>query len=493
MALVVEQKPAFKTLPIGQQFICVVTENTGLLISEQNVAIVATVHVFENSNQTGTISLSTYKSVPNSQGVCIFDFGAVIENYVTPDYNGVLSASPAAASTFHDVAYDSEVGYHALHNIDRYCYGDNTVAYGTVYFELEFLGGNPLTPNIVGFNAMYSAIDTLLIYNGVLYQTDPLSYKDLLNPDYGYDLDLNGYINNDSGSTFMTDMPKTLYARPEDYGTVALLNGLNKQNYSFQTYVSTLTPALNSLNYLEYTWYNAAGLDGSVKIYNRQSTGGWNGVAPDLDYPIEAKVRYLFAGIYPANLRATEAAFEAALTTDMLYYTVQGFSNSVAAKTDLYTVNIIHDCQYEPIRLAWLNKHGAWDYYTFKKKSVRTLTSKRTNYQKLDGTWNAKTFNPNVNQGGMKSFKVKTKEAIKINTDFISEEESVWLEQLMTTSEVFLLKDYFVGGGLEVIRKFNEPVLIKTSSYIKKTVANDKLIQYTFEIEKSFEIKTQGA
>jgi len=93
----------------------------------------------------------------------------------------------------------------------------------------------------------------------------------------------------------------------------------------------------------------------------------------------------------------------------------------------------------------------------------------------------------------MKSFKVKTKEAIKINTDFISEDESVWLEQLMTTSEVFLLKDYFVGGGLEVIRKFNEPVLIKTSSYIKKTVANDKLIQYTFDIEKSFEIKTQGA
>jgi len=165
MALVVEQKPAFKTLPIGQQLIYVVGENTGLLTDEQNVAIVAMVHVFENSNQTGTISQSTYKSVPNSQGVCIFDFGTVIENYVTPDYNGVLSSSPAAASTFHDVAYDSEVGYHALHNIDRYCYGDNTVAYAAVSFELEFLGGNPLTPNIVGFNAMYTAPPSLLIYN----------------------------------------------------------------------------------------------------------------------------------------------------------------------------------------------------------------------------------------------------------------------------------------------------------------------------------------
>tara|TARA_R110002020_G_scaffold240290_4_gene453058 strand:+ start:772 stop:2247 length:1476 start_codon:yes stop_codon:yes gene_type:complete len=491
MALIIEQTYAYKTLAAGQQFPIVISEDGGLLTSESNVSVKALVMIFENSNQTNQIHNSEYKCVPNAAGVCIFDLGAVIENYVVPTYNGVLSSSPTGASTFQGTTYDSQAGYHAIHNIDEYCYNENTAAYCSISFTLEFLGGDPNSPNQVGENGMYTATPLYFIYNGVIYMTDVLSYKDLITPDYGYDLATQGYINNGTSSKFLTDMPTEIDARPVDYGTVAFFNGLDVDDYSFETFTSG-APS-QSLNYIQYTWYNAGGLDGTVDIYNRQSSGGWNGASPDLNVVIEAKCRYLFAGVFPANVRAADSTFQTALTTDMEYYTFQAFSNTNVAKSSLYRVNIIHDCRYEPIRLAWLNKHGAWDYYTFNKKSVRTLNSNRTNYQKLDGTWNESNFNVNKNQGGIKSFKVKTKEAIRINTDFIKEETAGWLEQLMTTKEVFILKDYFTGGGLEVIRKFNEPAVIKTTSFIKKTVANDKLIQYTFEIEKAFEIKTQGA
>jgi hypothetical protein len=35
------------------------------------------------------------------------------------------------------------------------------------------------------------------------------------------------------------------------------------------------------------------------------------------------------------------------------------------------------------------------------------------------------------------------------------------------------------------------PVTLKTTSLVKKTSANDGLVQYTFEVEKSKKLKTQ--
>ena len=39
--------------------------------------------------------------------------------------------------------------------------------------------------------------------------------------------------------------------------------------------------------------------------------------------------------------------------------------------------------------------------------------------------------------------------------------------------------------------KYVEPILITSSNYIRKTIANDKLIQYTFEMERNKTQKTQ--
>ena len=44
-----------------------------------------------------------------------------------------------------------------------------------------------------------------------------------------------------------------------------------------------------------------------------------------------------------------------------------------------------------------------------------------------------------------------------------------------------------------MINRFTEPCTLTTSSYTKKTIGNDKLIQYSFEIEKSYPIKSQRA
>jgi hypothetical protein len=63
---------------------------------------------------------------------------------------------------------------------------------------------------------------------------------------------------------------------------------------------------------------------------------------------------------------------------------------------------------------------------------------------------------------------------------------------------VYILNQYqldsFEGNGLisEFTNKYVEAVLLTTSSYTKKTVANDKLIQYTLELERNIDQRTQS-
>lgn len=498
MALVIEQKPAYKGMPAGQQLIYVVSEDTGLMTSESLVRINAAVSLWERNNQTGNIHSSTYSSSPNNMGVAIFDFGPVVENYVRAQTNGVLSSQPVGASSFQGNPYDAKSGYHSIHNIDKYCYAPEVVAYLTCTFTIEYLGGGVvqgMSPDVVGENLMILGADIQYVYNGVLYNSDVLSYVDA-SPNFGYDLDINNYILNDTSAKFLTDMPSTVKARYVDYGTVAFLNNWSDNKFGF----NTAGQPDYGIDKMEIKMYDNTGSQISSTLYveNRVANGGWSGIGADplqgsLDSR-QAQIRYLFFGFYPANIRASKASFETACTNGTLAsYTVQALAQDGSYCSQLYTVEIINDCLYEPIRLAWLNKHGAWDYYTFTKKSIRSLTSTRTHYEKLDGTWNESFYNLNTSKGGKTPYHTSTTEKITLNTDYMNDTESEWIAQLMTSNKVLIIKDYFTGGGMNIVRRFTEPCTVTDSSFTRKTRVNDKLIQYTFNIEKAHPIRTQKA
>ena len=81
---------------------------------------------------------------------------------------------------------------------------------------------------------------------------------------------------------------------------------------------------------------------------------------------------------------------------------------------------------------------------------------------------------------------------LKLNTDFISETEASWFEELFTSPDVFIINGFQSDTG-GYIRKYIEPVTITTSSYVRKTTANDKLLQYTIDVERSKEKVIQKA
>ena len=95
-------------------------------------------------------------------------------------------------------------------------------------------------------------------------------------------------------------------------------------------------------------------------------------------------------------------------------------------------------------------------------------------------------------KGGKKSFRVNANEKISMNTNFVSEDDNVMFEELINSPEVYLLEGYQTDASRSALNQYVTPVRLTTSKFTTKTIANNKLMQYSFEIEKSKTLRTQS-
>ena len=79
-----------------------------------------------------------------------------------------------------------------------------------------------------------------------------------------------------------------------------------------------------------------------------------------------------------------------------------------------------------------------------------------------------------------------------MNTGFVSEADNVMFEELINSPEVYELQPFQDDVANSLLNQYVTPVRLTTSSFTRKTVANDRLMQYTFEIEKSNTLRTQS-
>jgi len=462
----IDQRPLYKTLPIGQQVIFTVSNN-GIVATKYKVKFVAEVRISGTAinPNVGTDLIGTFKTTPNNAGVGIFDFRPVLETFVSPD-NLPIKDSPVF-SKFKGTSSANQT--FPIHVIDKYSLSDKSIKFFHVRFLVEYAdtaSGTVVAPTLLVDSTDYT------MFNGVL-QYDDILTQSVAGNDYGYNLQDFHLVDNDR--KFLSNAPTTQYALLTDYGTFPFLNRLE------------LDGVTSNLQYILLTYYKADGSPTAGVSDGITNNGGSGGAS----FFTKANSRLIYAGVFPANLQNWSSNFVLAMADDLAYYTVQAFS---PAKSEIYTINILcpNNRGYDPIRLTWLNQWGAWDYYTFNKKSTRAVKSKRIPYTQLGGTWNQSTFQIDDYKGGKKNFRVNSTESIKINTDFVSEAESEWFEELMNSPEVYILKGFSTDAPNTITNKYIEPVTVKTSSYVRKTIANDRLMQYTFEIDKTRTKRTQS-
>ena len=120
------------------------------------------------------------------------------------------------------------------------------------------------------------------------------------------------------------------------------------------------------------------------------------------------------------------------------------------------------------------------------------ISTKGSTYQQLEGTWNESAYRLDSFRGGKKAFRVNATEKITMNTDFVNESESEWFEELINSPEVNIIEGSQSDVTDSALNQYITPVRLTTSSYTRKTIANDKLMQYTFEVEKSKTLRTQS-
>jgi hypothetical protein len=478
MAVIIQQRPLYGNsqngaLPVGQQIIFTV-EMASAIQTKWNVKYIAEVHVSATpiNLSTNDALVATFKTTPNNSGRGIFDFRSLFESYVSADNKG-KAAGATSISEYKEVPYSFSTP-HPIHVIDKFCRSQNANRYFAIQFKAE--GSSSATAPVLPIANSAENTDQFTFFNGVLQQDN---YLTLTGTDYGYDLEANLlYTAGSTGSAkFLTNAPTTQYATVNDYGTVGFLNFLPTTS--------------DRVAQIIFTYKDSAGSTIGTDTVTQNNT---NGGATNIGGTVHSQLLYF--GCFPANLRNWSSTFQSLVTADTIsYYTVIAYDSGGAVSTT-YTINIkcADSFGYEPIRLTWLNQWGVWDYYTFTKKSVRSTSTNRTTYTQTSGTWNGGTFRIDGYKGGKKNFRVNSTEKIKVNTDFVSEAEAEWFEELVNSPEVYILNGFDSTESAPyntMTNKYVEPVLVTTSNYIRKTKANDRLIQYTFELERNKTQRTQ--
>ena len=209
----------------------------------------------------------------------------------------------------------------------------------------------------------------------------------------------------------------------------------------------------------------------SVVLKGYDSTGLiTNGV---IDVVATEKYNRLAVGTYDlANSNASDWSTGSPTTflTGVSYYTVQ---LSGIGLTKTVTFNVDAQCsKYSPIRLTWLNRLGGFDSFNFNMKSEEKEDIKRASYKQEPHNFTGTHWEYTKQSRGTTDYNIQTQKKLKVNTDYLTDAESVWMEDFASSPLVF--------------QEVNNELIAMSGNARKidtQTSLNDKLKQYTFELD----------
>ena len=135
-------------------------------------------------------------------------------------------------------------------------------------------------------------------------------------------------------------------------------------------------------------------------------------------------------------------------------------------------VDNIQECKYQPYKVTFINKFGALQDLWFFKRSNETLTTKTEDFKRnivVNGAYDTSRHQQ----------KVLTKngnEKLSLNTGFYPEEYNEVFKQMQLSEDCWI-----------EINNQTLPLNVSSSSLAFKTQLNDKLINYTIEIEFAYD------
>lgn len=175
--------------------------------------------------------------------------------------------------------------------------------------------------------------------------------------------------------------------------------------------------------------------------------------------------------------------------TGTKYYTIRAQTAAgITALSETIRVNLVDpDCwKAGRWRFSWLNSLGGRDWFNFVKQNTSTYTSDRTTYYRLEKYWSSGVYGANTLAPDTYGDTVSSN-TIEVNhtamTDWITEEESIYLQELFTSSHVL---------GWDPDNRGPFLVKINSKTYEVKNYSREKMFNYTIDFSIGQPVNAQN-
>jgi hypothetical protein len=186
--------------------------------------------------------------------------------------------------------------------------------------------------------------------------------------------------------------------------------------------------------------------------------------------------------IYPANLNDwTGLTVAPSLFPNWRCYQVRVLNaggTSVSASYIFYNAHDYgqSDCNWDNIRLGWVNSRGGWDYFNFTKKSETTNEIERKTYRKVLFNGSPTIFS--ANDRSLLQRQNLAQQVLTVTSDYITEGEFQLLRSLLVSNQVTWLTED-AGKPIEI------PVNIEDTSFVEKKNRDGKQYNVTLRVRLS--------
>ena len=142
-------------------------------------------------------------------------------------------------------------------------------------------------------------------------------------------------------------------------------------------------------------------------------------------------------------------------------------------KTKILKVKTFDCSKYEPIRVTFINKYGAFQDLYFTRRSNESINVKTEDYKA--SVMDFANFSYDTSSHQMRTLNLVGNESITLNTDYIDESCNEHIKQLMLSEQIWMTR---LTDEEKIV-----PLKLKSNSLQLKKRVNDKLIQYTIEFD----------
>lgn len=185
--------------------------------------------------------------------------------------------------------------------------------------------------------------------------------------------------------------------------------------------------------------------------------------------------KILTVGIGPENLNNSTLAsgVQPVIHSNVFTYTIQliDLSGNPVSELKSFTMDK-RVTAFTQHRIWWLNRLGGFDSYDYSQKDYRKVNTTRTEFTRLLGEY--RTGSPSnkwtydIGDRGRTVISVDAQETDRYNSNWMTQNESLWMEELFTSPEVYM-SDQNIRNCFQQVRVVNnggggegEPELIQT-------------------------------